>query len=211
MSTSDTTAAEPTERLDHPMTATATIPKTVTAAQPAQPETVRPPAIRGAVRRWRSWIIGGAVVLVALIVGVPWIRQLLSTVSTDDAFVNGHVTFVAPRVAGRVVRVLVDDNSRVRKGDLLVEIDKEPYQVQVNIAQAAVASARANLVTAQAEIRGAEGQARSLRFSLQRAIEDVDNRVASLRSKGRFWRRRRRRRRERSSNTSGCCPCLTHR
>lgn len=183
MSTSDTTAAEPTERLDHSMTATATIPKTVTATRPAQPETVKPPAIRGAVRRWRSWIIGGAVVLVALIVGVPWIRQLLSTVSTDDAFVNGHVTFVAPRVAGRVVRVLVDDNNRVRKGDLLVEIDKEPYQVQVNIAQAAVASARAYLVTAQAEIRGAEGQARSLRFSLQRAIEDVDNRVASLRSK----------------------------
>jgi membrane fusion protein (multidrug efflux system) len=107
----------------------------------------------------------------------------LSTVSTDDAYVNGHVTFVAPRVAGRVVRLLVDDNNRVRKGDLLVKIDKEPYQVQVNIAQAAVTAARANLVTAQAEVRGAEGQARSLRFNLERAIEDVDNRVALLRSK----------------------------
>ena len=183
MSTLDTTAAEPTERADHPMTATATIPKTVTTTQPAQPETVKPPAIRGAVRRWRSWIIGGAVVLVAVIAGVPWIRQLLSTVSTDDSYVNGHVTFVAPRVAGRVVRVLVEDNNRLQKGDLLVQLDKQPYQVQVNIAQAAVAAARANLVTAEAQVRGEEGQARSLRFNLQRAIEDVDNQIALLHSK----------------------------
>jgi membrane fusion protein (multidrug efflux system) len=52
----------------------------------------------------------------------------LNTVSTDDAYVNGHVTFVAPRVRGQVARVLVDDNYRVRKGDLLVELDKEPFR-----------------------------------------------------------------------------------
>src|SRR5574341_124886 len=104
-------------------------------------------------------------------------------VSTDDAYVNGRVTLVAPRVSGKVVRVLVDDNNRVHKGDLLVQLDKEPYQVQVKIAQAAVAAAHANLVSAQAEVRGAEGQARSLRFRLERAIEDVDNRIALLRSK----------------------------
>ncbi len=183
MSTLDTTAAEPTERPDHPMTATATIPKTVTATQPAQPETVKPPAIRGVVRRWRSWIIGGVALLVALVVGGPRAVKSLSTVSTDDAYVNGHVTLIAPRVPGKVVRVLVDDNNRVRKGELLVQLDKEPYQVQVNIAQAAVAAARADLVSAQAQARGTEGQVRSLRFSLERAIEDVDNRIALLRSK----------------------------
>ncbi|HSB88968.1 MAG TPA: efflux RND transporter periplasmic adaptor subunit [Anaerolineales bacterium] len=93
------------------------------------------------------------------------------------------MTLVAPRVAGTVTRVLVDDNNRVRRGQLLVQLDKEPYQVQVNIAQAAVAAARSDLVTAQAQARGTEGQIRSLRFSLERAIEDVDNRIAMLRSK----------------------------
>ena len=139
--------------------------------------------IRGGARRLRPWLIGGAILLVALIAGVPRGLKLLSTVSTDDAYVSGHVTLVAPRVAGTVTRVLVDDNNRVRKGELLAQLDKEPYQVQVNIAQAAVTAARANLVTAQAEVRGAEGQARSLRFNLQRSIEDVDNRIALLRSK----------------------------
>jgi len=54
-------------------------------------------------------------------------------VSTDDAYVNSYVTFVASRVSGQVERVLVDDNYRVRKGDVLVELDPEPYRVQVAI------------------------------------------------------------------------------
>ena len=78
---------------------------------------------------------------------------MLNTVSTDDAYVNGHVTFVAPRVAGQVSRVLVDDNYRVKKGALLVQLDKEPYQVQLAIKQAAVVSAEADLVAAQAQVR----------------------------------------------------------
>ena len=53
---------------------------------------------------------------------------MLTTVSTDDAYVNGHVTFVAARVPGQVSRVLVDDNNRVHKGDVLVELDPEPYR-----------------------------------------------------------------------------------
>jgi membrane fusion protein (multidrug efflux system) len=139
--------------------------------------------IPGAARRLRPWIMGGAILPVALIVGAPQVQKSLGTVSTDDAYVNGHVTFVAPRVTGKVVRVLVEDNNRVRKGQLLVQLDKEPYQVQVNIAQAAVEAARSDLVAAQAQARGTEGQIRSLRFNLEHAIQDVDNRIALLRSK----------------------------
>src|SRR5471030_3019863 len=91
-------------------------------------------------------IIGGIVFLIILIAGIVWFLNNLNIVSTDDAYVNGHVTFVAPRVPGQVIRVLVDDNNRVHKGDLLVQLDKEPYQVQVNIAQAAVAAAQSDLV-----------------------------------------------------------------
>src|SRR5580693_5847196 len=72
--------------------------------------------------------VASAAVIAAAVFGIPWIRFALSTVSTDDAFVNGHVTFVAPRVRGQVSRVLVDDNNRVRKGDVLVELDKEPLR-----------------------------------------------------------------------------------
>ena len=62
------------------------------------------------------------------------------------------MTFVAPRVAGQVSKVLVDDNYRVKKGDLLVQLDEEPFQVQVAIKQAAVAAAETDLVAANAEV-----------------------------------------------------------
>jgi membrane fusion protein (multidrug efflux system) len=101
----------------------------------------------------------------------------------DDAYVNGHVTFVAARVPGQVSKVLVDDNYRVRKGDLLVELDKEPYTTAVAIKQAAVDIAKANLVVAEASVRSVEAKARSQYWALQNAIEDVRNRVALLHAK----------------------------
>jgi membrane fusion protein (multidrug efflux system) len=111
----------------------------------------------------------------------PWVVTALNTVSTDDAYVNGHVTFVAPRVAGQVSKVLVDDNYYVKKGELLVELDSEPYRVQVAIKKAAVEAAETNLAAAQAEVHGQVAQARANRYKLQHAIEEVDNQIANLR------------------------------
>jgi membrane fusion protein, multidrug efflux system len=130
-------------------------------------------------RKW-PWIAGLILLAGAAVYVVPRALESLSTVSTDDAYVNGHVTLVAPRVSGQVLRVLVDDNNVVHKGDLLVELDPEPFQVQVDIAQATVTAAQADLVAAQATVRGNEGFARSLRFGLQHAIEEVDDNIATL-------------------------------
>ncbi len=126
----------------------------------------------------------GALILAGVIVfGIPAIRLAFNTVSTDDAYVNGHVTFVAARVVGQVSRVLVDDNNRVRKGDLLVELDKEPYQVVLAERRAAVDVAKADLQEATARVRGIEAAARSRHWKLQHAMEDVGNQVALLRAR----------------------------
>ena len=80
----------------------------------------------------RNMLLGAAGVLIlagALWFGIPWVQTTLNTVSTDDAYVNGHVTFVAARVKGQVSRVLVDDNYRVRKGELLVQRCSSPRRV----------------------------------------------------------------------------------
>ncbi len=158
-------------------------PATTPVSAPSAPPT---PAggspIARALGRYR-WAIAAVVLLVALVKLVPAAVTAWRTVSTDDAYVNGHVTFVAPRVAGQVARVLVEDNNRVHRGDLLLQLDDEPYRVKVDIAGAAVEAAQANLVAARAHTRGAEGQARSLRFNLAHAIEAVNDQVALLRSK----------------------------
>ena len=157
--------------------------------QPAQldrpaPKTVAEPP--GRLRRWRKPLIIVGVILFVIVI-IPKIFHAWRTASTDDAYVNSYVTFVAPRVPGQVLRVLVDDNNRVKKGDVLVELDPEPYRVQVAIKQAAVDAARAELVVAQATVRSQIGQTRGLRFKLQHAIEDVDNQVALIRARVATW------------------------
>jgi membrane fusion protein (multidrug efflux system) len=112
----------------------------------------------------------------------PMVVTAFNTISTDDAYVNGHPTFVAPRVMGQVSRVLVDDNMRVKRGDVLVQLDKEPYQVQVAIKEAVVGSAERDLAAARAQVRGLVAQARSNRFKLEHAMEEVRNQLELLRS-----------------------------
>jgi membrane fusion protein (multidrug efflux system) len=110
----------------------------------------------------------------------PTVQLMLNTVSTDDAYVNSHVTFVAPRVAGQVIEVLVDDNYRVKKGDVLVRLDREPYQVQLAIQEAAVKTAQAHLVAANAQVRSDVAQAHANRYKLEHAMEEVNTQIANL-------------------------------
>jgi membrane fusion protein, multidrug efflux system len=155
-----------------------------TPKTPPTAETVSPEKPKAARRR--NALLGALAVLVlagALWFGIPWVQTTLNTVSTDDAYVNGHVKFVAARVKGQVARVLVDDNYRVHKGDLLVQLDKEPFQIAVAIKKAAVDTATAELGVAKATVRGLEAEAWGQRWKLQHAYEDVDNQVALLRAK----------------------------
>ena len=134
-------------------------------------------------RKLLAVVLGIAVLAVLLEFGIPLVQEMLNTVSTDDAYVNGHVTFVAPRVAGQISRVLVDDNNRVRKGDLLAELDEEPFRIVVSEMRAAVDTAEADLQAATAAARAVEADARSKRWNLQSAVQDVDNKVALLRAR----------------------------
>jgi membrane fusion protein (multidrug efflux system) len=129
--------------------------------------------------------VGAGIVAALAVAGhflVPWVETTLNTVSTDDAYVNGHVTYAAPRVPGQVAKVFVDDNDRVKKGDLLVQLDKEPYRVQVAIKKAAVVSAEADLAAAYAQVRAVVATARANRYRLQHAMENVNTQIANLRA-----------------------------
>jgi membrane fusion protein (multidrug efflux system) len=153
---------------------------------PKPPPATNPPPAAAAGQRshpLRKWLL--ICVIIGALVGAgfylaPTVEMMLNTVSTDDAYVNGHVTFVAPRVSGQVTRVLVDDNYRVKKGALLVQLDREPYQVQVQIKRAAVRAAEADLTSAQAQVRGLEALGGAQRWQLESAMEQVRNQIANL-------------------------------
>ena len=65
--------------------------------------------------------------------------------STDDAYVGGDVTDLAPRVDGLIAQVAVIDNQYVHAGQLLVKIDDRDYRVALAKAQAEVAGDMATL------------------------------------------------------------------
>ena len=105
--------------------------------------------------RWgRRLVIGlvvAAVVWAGLTYGAPYVREMLETVQTNDAFVSGHITYVSPRIEDVVTEVLVDQNDRVEPGQLLVRLDRQPFELTVAQNDAALEQARANLVQARAQ------------------------------------------------------------
>ena len=86
--------------------------------------------------------------LVLLILGLIISINSIFYKSTDDAFVEGHIITVAPRVSGPVIKLLVEDNQEVKKGDLLLEIDPVDYETKLKQSRAKLEEARASLINA---------------------------------------------------------------
>jgi membrane fusion protein (multidrug efflux system) len=97
-------------------------------------------------------IIGIVVVVLAIVAAIVWFLHR-NQVSTDDAYTDGNVVTIVPKVSGYVIGLYVDDNSRVRKGDLLVRIDSRDYLTSRDQAAAQVELARAQLATAENSLR----------------------------------------------------------
>lgn len=94
-------------------------------------------------------------VLAAIVVvaGVgAWLWATAGRESTDDAQVDAHVTPVAARVGGAVLRVPVTDNQQVDAGTLLVELDPRDYEVALEKARAELADAEAAAQAAGANV-----------------------------------------------------------
>ena len=96
------------------------------------------------------WLALAAIVVVLGVVIYLW--RTAGRVSTDDAQIDGHITQVAARVGGTVVKVNVKENLYVQSGTVLVELDPRDYQVAVERARAELADAQANAAAAMTGI-----------------------------------------------------------
>jgi membrane fusion protein (multidrug efflux system) len=71
--------------------------------------------------------------------------------TTDDAYVGGNVTSIAPHVAGFVAEVLVTDNQRVQAGQVVIRLDRRDFQAALDHAAAVVAARLAALEALRAQ------------------------------------------------------------
>ena len=93
----------------------------------------------------RRGILVAVVVVIVLVAAGIWWRSTFSE-DTDDAQVNGHLIQVSSRIAGQVLKVYVSENQLVKAGDPIADLDPKDFQVAVQNAEAALASAKANAV-----------------------------------------------------------------
>ena len=82
--------------------------------------------------------------------GWAWTRPS-GVASTDNAYVRGDVTSLAPKIAGYVTGVEVQDNQPVRVGDILFRIDDRDYRARLAQAVSNVEAAEAHLTDVAAE------------------------------------------------------------
>ena len=130
--------------------------------EPLQPPPVdTEPRKRPLYRRPAFLIAALIVLLIAAAVGIRYWLYARSHESTDDAFIDAHITAVSPKVSGYIAKVHVKSNQQVKKGDLLVEIDPRDYEAKLDQANAALAAGEARLKEAQTgvELTRANSQA----------------------------------------------------
>lgn len=113
--------------------------------------------------------------------GLYW-WSLQGKVSTDNAYVQQDKVSIGAEVGGRIVEVAVREGQTVNAGDLLFRIDGAPYRLQVQQADAAIATAQAN-VTALASSSDLSGS------DIAAAREDIAFNQATLNRQQALWKR----------------------
>jgi membrane fusion protein, multidrug efflux system len=132
-----------------------TVPPTP-SQQPGIAADASPPPVDHPPIPWRERVRNQSpVVKIACVVAIVLVAVagyvFSGRVTTDDAQVDCHITAVAPQVPGYVVQLLINDNTPVKEGDILVQIDPRPYQAELE-------QSKANLDVAEAQANSAKLQ-----------------------------------------------------
>jgi membrane fusion protein (multidrug efflux system) len=144
----------------------------------------------GVATQKRTWI-GALLCLCAIVlIAVGWFWALSGGSSTDNAYVRGDVTSLAPKISGYVTSVEVEDNQPVSTGDVLFRIDDRDYRARLAQAEANVHAAKAQLTNIDGEaalqqsiILQAKAQHRSSIAEFELATKANDRRHSLILSK----------------------------
>lgn len=127
-------------------------------------------------------IIG--VLIILYVWNLPPFKGSIET--TNDAYVRGQVTLLSPQLAGYIVEVPVQDYQKVKKGDLIAQIDNRIYAQKLEQAKATLASAEASLANSEQSRKSAEAKIVSAKAAVESANAAFDaaktayNRTQSL-------------------------------
>lgn len=109
--------------------------------------------------------------------GYNWWTDGRFLVSTDDAYIEGDIAVIAPKVSGYIARVNVVESQQVKAGDPLVTLDDGDYRIALEQAEAQILTERLSLNRIDAQIAGAEAslqQAQAQKGSMDAALRGAE-------------------------------------
>jgi len=139
-------------------------------------------------------ILGTLIVLCAAAAVLAVVREIGRNPQTDDAEVFANLIGIAPEVSGRIVKINVQDNQFVRKGDVLFEVDPIPYQYALDTARSQQAMLEGQIkdlertitaqdsavLSAQASTKSSQAKIASSNSAVEAAKANVDAAKAEL-------------------------------
>ena len=144
------------------------------APQPAAGPQPRNPRKRAAIAVFL------AVLAATVVSGSAYWKYRQTHIATDDAFVDGRIHMISPRVQGTVVEVRVRDNQPVKAGEELLVIDPEPFAVRESGAASGVSAGAADLAAARADLVAARSDVVAAREDVSAALKDVEGAKAQI-------------------------------
>lgn len=111
--------------------------------------------------------------LIFLLTGIYMGVHSIYFQTTDDAFIEGNIISISPKVKGHIIKLYIEDNMEVKKGDLLLEIDPVDYET-------ALKQKEAELEMAQASLNMSDKQIKQSEFELKKSKEDITSTKAKL-------------------------------
>ncbi len=112
-------------------------------------------------------LFAGIAIVVTIIAGI-FIYHESHYQSTEDAYVESHLVKIAPRVSGQIVKVMIDDNQKVKEGDIVAIIDDADYKVKLAQAEANYQKALKNQKVAVANKNAVDSEIDTARKDLER-------------------------------------------
>ncbi|MDD3013247.1 MAG: HlyD family secretion protein [Candidatus Gastranaerophilales bacterium] len=131
-------------------------------------------------------IIPIIMVIIIVTIGLYYYNQAITFVSTDDAYIEGHTIQLSPKVSGNIAKVCIEDNQKIKKGQLIAEIDPRDYQVIYNQAVAKLETSIARQKSADVSVGLTSITSGSLSGQSKAALEQTNHNIIAARAQMNF-------------------------
>ncbi len=134
------------------------------------------------VRKYKTVLVTLGLVIVAIIAIYSLYYRSVNRPWTRDGQVSADIIEITSQVSGQVVKVAVKDNQRVKKGELLFQIDPENYKLKVNESEVKLDQSRQEVKSLAAQIKAAEAEIEQRKAQLTYAETERDRIFQALKT-----------------------------